>query len=150
MYIWKPIFDPPYDATKLRKDGQSLTPAMLKKVEEFEIKMRSQSVATLCFFALLVIVMAADHNQRPDVSIIQWFGLKINLEAIKYTFRSLMLNSVLFAGEIFQILKGMVVVNYNFDILSYKNLIFAPLLEEFIYRVCLINLFMESRALTQT
>ena len=61
-----------------------------------------------------------------------------------------MLNSVLFAGELFQILKGMVVNRYSFDILSYKNLIFAPLLEEFIYRVCLINLFMEAKALTQT
>ena len=78
-----------------------MTTAMQKKVEEFEIKMRSQSVATLCFFALLVIIMSADHNQRTDVSIIKWFGLKIDLEAIKYTFRCLMLNSVLFAGEIF-------------------------------------------------
>lgn len=44
----------------------------------------------------------------------------------------------------------MVVVNYNFDILAFKNLIFAPLFEEFIYRVCLINIFMESGALTQS
>jgi len=28
VYIWKPIFDPPYDETKLHKDGQSMTPAM--------------------------------------------------------------------------------------------------------------------------
>ena len=59
-----------------------------------------------------------------------------------------MLNSVLFAGEIFQILKGMIVIKYDFDILAYKNLIFAPFLEEFIYRICLINFFMESGALT--
>jgi len=122
--------------------------AMLKKVESFEIKMRTQSVATLCFFALLTIIIVADHNKRPEVSIFSWFGLKIETSAVKFTFRALMLNSVLFAGEIFQIFKGMVQVKYSFDILSYKNLIFAPLLEEFIYRVCLINIFMESRALT--
>ena len=44
----------------------------------------------------------------------------------------------------------MVVNRYNFDILAFKNLVFAPLFEEFIYRVCLINIFMEAGALTET
>lgn len=43
----------------------------------------------------------------------------------------------------------MVVIRYSLNILAYKNLIFAPLFEEFIYRVCLINIFMEAGALTE-
>ena len=74
---------------------------MIKKVEEFEIKMRSQSVGTLCFFSLLTIIMIADHNARPDCSILTWFGLKFDLKALKFTLLSLLLNSVLFMGEIF-------------------------------------------------
>jgi membrane protease YdiL (CAAX protease family) len=123
---------------------------MMKKVEEFEIKMRSQSVGTLCFFSLLTIIMIADHNARPECSILTWFGLKIDLKTLKFTLLSLLLNSVLFIGEIFQIAKGMVIVRYSFDILAFKNLVFAPLFEEFIYRVCLINIFMEAGALTES
>ncbi len=44
----------------------------------------------------------------------------------------------------------MVVIRYSFDILAFKNLIFAPLFEEFIYRVCLINIFMEAGAFTES
>jgi prenyl protein peptidase len=44
----------------------------------------------------------------------------------------------------------MVVVQYTFDILAIKNLVVAPLFEEFIYRVCLINFFMEAGALTES
>jgi membrane protease YdiL (CAAX protease family) len=117
---------------------------MQKKVEEFEIKMRCQSVGTLCFMALMWIIMTADHNQRQNVSITKWFGLKIDLEVIKYTITGLLLNSVLFMGEIFQIIKGMVRVGYKLDILFFKNCVVAPLFEEFIYRVCLINIFLES------
>jgi len=93
--------------------------------------------------------LKADHNARTNVGILEWFGLKINLEVIKYTLLALLLNSVLFMGEIFQVFKGMVTIRYCFDILALKNLIVAPLFEEFIYRVCLINMFMESGALTE-
>ena len=41
-------------------------------------------------------------------------------------------------------------IQYKFDILALKNLVFAPLFEEFIYRVCLINLCIESKALSET
>jgi hypothetical protein len=61
--------------TKIKKNGESMTPQMLIKVEEFEIKMRCQSVGTLCFMALMWIIMNADHNQRQNVSITRWFGL---------------------------------------------------------------------------
>jgi len=39
-------------------------------------------------------------------------------------------------------------ISYTFDILAAKNLIAAPLFEEFIYRTCLINFCIESDALT--
>lgn len=79
----------------------------------------------------------------------RWFGLKIDADVIRYTVCGLALNSVLYMGEIFQIAKGMVRIGYKYDILALKNLIVAPLFEEFIYRVCLINMFMEAKALTE-
>lgn len=44
----------------------------------------------------------------------------------------------------------MVRIQYKLDALCFKNLVVAPLLEEFIYRVCLINMFLEAKALTET
>jgi len=43
---------------------------------------------------------------------------------------------------------GMAKISYTFDILAAKNLIAAPLFEEFIYRTCMINFCVESQALT--
>lgn len=43
----------------------------------------------------------------------------------------------------------MVRIQYTYDILAFKNIVVAPFLEEFIYRVCLINMFMEAKALTE-
>lgn len=40
-------------------------------------------------------------------------------------------------------------LNYSFDILALKNLVAAPMFEEFIYRVCLINFCIESGMLSQ-
>jgi hypothetical protein len=37
---------------------------------------------------------------------------------------------------------------YSFNLLTIKNLVVAPCLEEFIYRVCLMNLVIESRSMT--
>jgi len=39
---------------------------------------------------------------------------------------------------------------YSFNLLTIKNLIVAPCLEEFIYRVCLINMVIESGLMTPT
>ena len=61
---------------------------------------------------------------------------------------ALLLNSVLFAGEIWQLARGMARVSYRLDLLAFKNLLCAPLFEEIIYRACLINMFIESRALS--
>ena len=93
--------------------------------------------------------MSADHSQRTNVSMMSWFGLKIDADVLKYMVCGLALNSVLYMGEIFQIYKGMVRIGYTYDILAFKNLVVAPLFEEFIYRVCLINMFMEAKALNE-
>ena len=52
-------------------------------------------------------------------------------------------------GEIFQLGKGMRETDYySFNLTTIKNLIIAPCLEEFIYRVCLINMVIESGLMT--
>jgi prenyl protein peptidase len=111
--------------------------------------MRIQSVGTLCFMALLFLILIADHSQRTHVSILSWFGFKINTEVIINTFKALLLNSVLFSGEIFMIMMQMTYVHYRLDIECLKNLVVAPLFEEFIYRVCMINLMIESNSLDE-
>jgi hypothetical protein len=145
VYIWKPIYQPPYDTKKLSK----LTSKQLKQVTRFEIKMRSQSVGTLCFFSLMAIILAADHSKRPQVHILQWFGLHFNTQVLRFTVSAIALNSVLYMGEIYQMIRGMVTTEYELDILCFKNIVVAPLFEEFIYRICLINMFMEAQALTE-
>jgi hypothetical protein len=157
VYIWKPIYDPP-SFGKLEPRKQTLnrdrTEGRLKrentqKQQEFEIKMRCQSVGTLCFLAMLYFILVADHSRRPDVSIAAWFGLKIDLQVILFTLKALMLNSVLFAGEILQLATGMTRVHHKPGIETFKNLVVAPLFEEFIYRVCMINLMVESQSLDE-
>ena len=75
--------------------------------------------------------------------------MSINYQVIKQTLMVLLLNSILFAGEIYQIITGMVGITYTAaDLTTFKNLFFAPLFEELIYRACLINMFIESNALS--
>lgn len=147
VYIWKPIFNPPYKIRELRNNQTRLSAYQQAQIDEFESKMRTQSVGSLCFLALLCIIMAADHVQRPEVSILKWFGFRVDLHAIKYTTYALALNSLLFAGEIFQLIRGMEDVGYILDFKALKTLVLAPLFEELIYRVCIINIFLESGAL---
>lgn len=59
---------------------------------------------------------------------------------------ALVLNSILFMGEIFQLLKGMTYLEYKWNLTALKNLVLAPVAEEFVYRTCLINIFIESGA----
>ncbi len=59
-----------------------------------------------------------------------------------------MLNSLLFAGEIWQLARGTAEITYEANFLAFKNLFCAPLFEELLYRVCLINMFVESGALS--
>ena len=41
-------------------------------------------------------------------------------------------------------------VDHKYDLMGFKNLVLAPIFEEFIYRVALINMFLESGALGPT
>lgn len=97
VYIWRPIYKPPYET----KEDAKLSKQQTKLVEEFEIKMRTQSVGTLCFATFLGITLMSDQAQRPDVTVLQWFGLKIDSNVIVATASALLLNSVLFMGEIY-------------------------------------------------
>ena len=63
--------------------------------------------------------------------------------------KALLLNSVLFSGEIFQYIMGMTKNDYKLDLICLKNLVIAPFLEEFIYRVCMVNLMLESNSLDE-
>jgi len=107
--------------------------------------MKIMSVTTLCLSAFVLLLMWADYDKRPEVSVFRWFGFRFNWYVFKQMWNALFLNSVLFAGELFQLAKGMTYSNYrHLDLTTFKNLLYAPFLEEFIYRVCLINMFIES------
>ena len=56
VYVWKPIYNPPYDF----KDEVKLSKHHSKLVNEFEIKMRSMSVGSLCLAIFLFIILVAD------------------------------------------------------------------------------------------
>ena len=113
--------------------------------------MRIRSVGTLCILAFIFLCFMADFDQRTEVGVLRWFGLALNQDVVKHTLMVLLLNSILFAGEIYQIAKGMTHLRYELNsIITQKNLFWAPLFEEFIYRSILINLFIESGAFTPT
>lgn len=87
----------------------------------------------------------ADHKERPEVGIVEWFGLTLDVQALKACINAIALNSILFSGEIYQIARGMTKVSHTkLDFTTVKTILFAPLFEEFIYRSCLINIFIES------
>lgn len=148
VYIWKPLVTPPVEIKRIwLKKRHNLTQFEKKTIEMYEVRMRIQSVGTLCLLAFLFLIMRSSLGERREVGVLQWFGLSINMQVLRQTLMTLILNSVLFAGEIWQLLRGMARVNYEYDLIAFKNLLCAPLLEEFIYRVCLINMFIESGAL---
>ena len=109
-------------------------------------------VFVLCGIASIFLMTQANLAERQDVSILRWFGLEINLGVLISCIKVLLMNTILFAGEIFQMAKDMRENSYHSltSWMSVKNLFIAPFLEEFIYRVCLINMMIESGALTPT
>jgi len=56
VYIWRPIYKPPYET----KADAKLSKQQIKLVEEFEIKMRTQSVGFLCLFTFLTITLISE------------------------------------------------------------------------------------------
>ena len=85
------------------------------------------------------------------MGILRWFGLNIDQDTVKHTAMALLLNSIFFAGELFQLARGMTHIRYRWgETTTVKNLFWAPLYEEFIYRACLINVFIETGKYTPT
>lgn len=108
-------------------------------------------MGTLCFVAFVFIIWWSDREQRPDVGVLQWFGLTMDYNTLKACLNALALNTILFSGEIFQIFRGMTKIAYSkVDFTTIKTILFAPLFEEFIYRSCLINIFIEAGVYTET
>jgi hypothetical protein len=73
--------------------------------DNFEIKCRCISVSLLCLLAGLFILTQADLSKNTDITVLRWFGLSINIDVLVACLRVLLLNSILFAGEIFQLKK---------------------------------------------
>ena len=95
--------------------------------------------------------MIGTHDLRPDVGLLRWFGLEINEKAALAVVNTLMLNSLLFMGEFAQILCGMRALGLDeLSLLNFKNIILAPFFEEFIYRVVIINIFLEADVMSVT
>jgi hypothetical protein len=89
--------------------------------------------------------MISSHDLRLDVGLLGWFGLELNEKAALAVVNTLMLNSFLFMGEFAQILCGMRELGVDeLSLLNFKNIILAPFFEEFIYRVVIINIFLEA------
>jgi prenyl protein peptidase len=109
-------------------------------------------VFVLCGVASIFLMTQADLAARKDVSILRWFGLELSLSVVISCLKVLLMNTILFSGEIFQIAKDMRENSYHSltSWMSLKNLFIAPFLEEYIYRACLINMMIESGALTPT
>lgn len=112
VYIWKPIFIVP--GLNLTNSPKQLDPKEEKRrmkqnpaIAEFEMRMRIASVGFLCLLAFISIVLMGDPLRRRDVSIARWFGLPITPEVIRVSGYCLLLNSILFSGEIFQLVTGM-------------------------------------------
>ena len=113
--------------------------------------MKIRSVGTLCILAFVLICFLADWNQRPQVSFLRWFGLSINKEVLKHTLMVLVLNSVFFSGELFQLCRNMTELQHDFNDNTFiKTVVWAPIFEEFIYRACLINFFIETGRYSST
>jgi hypothetical protein len=57
-------------------------------------------VAIFSFLGVCFINIKANHQLREEVSIVQWFGFEVNEKTPLSIANALMLNSILFLGEI--------------------------------------------------
>lgn len=152
VYIWKPFVRTPYNIKQLQKKKQhQLKSSEWEQLEDYLSMQRTKSVGTLCLIAFVSLVWLADRSARPEVGFVRWFGLTLDVAALKACINALVLNTVLFSGEIYQIIRGMTrVMHRKLDFTTVKTILFAPLFEEFIYRSCLINIFIEAGYYTPT
>ena len=107
VYIWKPLVTPPAEVKQLwLRKRHNLKPYEVKAIEDYEIGMRIKSVGSLVLLAMSLLVFRSHLSERPDVGILRWFGLTLDLQTLQQTCLVLLLNSLLFAGEIWQIMRG--------------------------------------------
>ena len=71
----------------------------------------------------------ANHDARQEVSIWRWFGLTISEKTFLAVANTMLLNSLLFLGEIVQLIIGMRDTDYDeFSLLNFKNLFLVSLI----------------------
>ena len=113
VYIWKPFTKRPPELLKIwQKPKYQLTRLERDMIDAYENKMRIRSVGTLCILAAVLICVMADMGDRPQVGVLRWFGLSIDKDALKHTLMVLVLNSVFFSGELYQLFRGMTWFNH--------------------------------------
>lgn len=84
VYIWKPIVTPPADIKQIwMKKWYRLSNAEKTMIEEYEIRMRMKSVGTLSILAFIFILCRANLAENQEVSMLRWFGLRINFQVIR-------------------------------------------------------------------
>ncbi|CDW91388.1 caax prenyl protease 2-like [Stylonychia lemnae] len=137
LYFWK-IFE-----------GKKPQGYFYDENSQTEILKRVSSVVVFSFTCISFLNIKADHRQRDDVDLFRWFGLHFDGQISLAIANTLMLNSILFLGEIVQYLWGMNESDYfQIDLLTFKNLVLVPIFEELIFRACLINIFIEANIMS--
>ena len=69
-------------------------------IEAYEIRMRTKSVGLLVGLASIFLIAKSHLSERQEVGVLRWFGLAVDWQTIRQTFWVIVLNSILFAGEI--------------------------------------------------
>eukprot|EP00347_Sterkiella_histriomuscorum_P020788 403336457 len=137
LYFWK-FFEGKKPASQVYDENS--TQELLKRIT---------SVVVFSFACMSFINIRADHRQRQDVELVRWFGLQFNGNIAFAIANTAMLNSILFLGEIVQYFVGMKENQYDeISLLGFKNIVLAPMFEEFIFRGCLINIFVEANIMS--
>ena len=74
--------------------------------------LRAVSTGLFVIMAACYLIAKSDRNKRPEVSISKWFGLSLSAEALFSTLWVLMINTMLFAGEVWQMARGYVAIMF--------------------------------------
>jgi len=83
------------------------------------------------------------------VDLFRWFGMHFDGKISLAIANTLMLNSILFMGEIAQYFSEMQWSSVDeISLFNFKNIFLVPIFEELIFRVCLINIFIEANILS--
>ena len=110
VYVWRPFIqfkrkDNPHPDKTGKHIYFELEENQRKEV--FDIKMKCFAVMCLCAMAAFFLLVQSDLSVRPEVTILKWFGLAVDTDVLLACVGTLSLNTILFMGEIFQIVKDM-------------------------------------------